>query len=115
MVYIADMSIKVALADLAEALDGLGATCFLLTTSEDSVPHPANVRVSFADEQFTVSAGRRSCRNSAERPSVTLLWPARSPEELNLLVDGKASVVSAEDGHVVIKPTNAIWHAQPEG
>lgn len=108
------MSVKVELVDLAAALDGQAGTCFLLTTNEDFSPHPANVRVSFDSDQFTVSAGRRSCRNSGDRPTVTLLWPARDPDAMSLLVDGVADVVSAENGHVVIEPTSAIWHRQPE-
>lgn len=108
------MSIKVELQDLPEAVDGLGATAFLLTTNEDQTPHPANVNVSFADGTFTVSAGRRSCRNSGDRSTVTLLWANKGQRAMSLLVDGVAEVVSADDGVVTIVPTSAIWHRHPD-
>ena len=107
------MTVKVELADLAAALDGMPDTCFLLTTNEDYSPHPANVRMLFADGQFTVSAGRRSCRNGGDRPTVTLMWPAQTSEAMTLLVDGVATVLSGGEGKVVVQPTSAIWHAQP--
>jgi hypothetical protein len=107
------MTIKVALGDLPQAIAGLSEVAFLLTTNDDSSPHPANVKVTFADNRFTVSAGRRSCRNGSERPTVTLLWPNEGDESMSLLVDGVADVVSTDDGVVVIEPTSAIWHRSP--
>ncbi len=108
------MSIKVALDELTDALDGLGDACFLLTTNEDQSPHPANVPVQFDGERFILSAGKRSCRNCAERAAITLLWPAGAAGAMSLLVDGVATVESDEDGRVTIEPTGAIWHRQPE-
>jgi hypothetical protein len=107
------MSIKVSLEELAPAVEGLETVAFLLTTSEDGSPHPANVPVTFTDGRFTVSAGRRSSRNCEDRPTVTLLWPNVGDESMSLLVDGVARVVSADDGVVVIEPTSAIWHRRP--
>lgn len=108
------MSIKVELDGIPEAIEGLGATSFLLTTNDDQSPHPANVNTSFVDGVFTVSAGRRSCRNCAERPTVTLLWANKGQRAMSLLVDGVAEVVSADDGVVTITPTSAIWHRHPD-
>ncbi len=108
------MSIKVALDELPQAFDGLGATAFLLTTNDDQSPHPANVNVSFADGIFTVSAGRRSCSNCGDRPTVTLLWANKGERAMSLLVDGVAEVVSADDGVVTVAPTSAIWHRHPD-
>ncbi len=108
------MSVKVELGELGDALGGVGDTCFLLTTNADQSPHPANVRLSFADGRFVLSAGRRSCRNSHERPTVTLMWPAADGRPMSLLVDGTATVDSDDDGLVSVVPTSAIWHRQPE-
>ncbi|MEZ5228398.1 MAG: pyridoxamine 5'-phosphate oxidase family protein [Acidimicrobiales bacterium] len=102
------------LDELADAVAGLGPSCFLLTTNNDQSPHPANVPVRFGDGAFTVSAGRRSTANCGERPTVTLLWPTSEPGAMHLLVDGTATVVAADDGHVVVEPTGAIWHRQPD-
>ncbi len=108
------MSIKVELADLPSALAGLGSTCFLLTTNADLSPHPANVPVVFEAGCLVLSAGRRSTTNCGERPVVTLLWPAREAGTMSLLVDGLAEVESVGEGRVVIEPTSAIWHRQPD-
>ena len=108
------MSIRVELENLAAAVAAVPSTAFLLTTNEDSSPHPANVRVAFADGRFTVSAGRRSCRNCSERPIVTLLWANKGERAMSLLVDGVAVVESADDGVVSIEPTSAMWHAHPQ-
>ena len=108
------MSIKVELDELAAAVEGMPTPAFLLTTNDDSSPHPANVNVQFADGRFTASAGRRSCRNCGERASVTLLWANKGDQAMSLLVDGVATVVSADDGIVHIEPTSAIWHRQPD-
>ncbi len=107
------MSIKVALSELASALEGLGDACFFLTTNAEQSPHPANVPVRFDDGVLVVSAGRRSTTNAAERSVVTLLWPAKTPGAMSLLVDGVARVDPSEDGRVIIEPTSAIWHRQP--
>lgn len=108
------MSIKVELEDLAAALEGLGSTCFLLTTNADASPHPANVPVRLESGRLILSAGRRSTMNCGDRPLVTLLWPAGEPGAMSLLVDGVADVQSVDDGRVVIEPTGAIWHRQPD-
>lgn len=108
------MSVKVDLSELGAALDGLDDTCFLLTTNANATPHPANVRMSFGGDRFTLSAGRRSCANCAERDVVTLLWPARDAGAMSLLVDGRATVIDADAGIVELVPTGAIWHRQPD-
>ena len=101
------MSVKVELHDLADAVSQV-------TTNADASPHPAHVRVSFADGLFTLSAGRRSCANSIDRPAVTLLWPANDTGSMNLIVDGLAESVSADGGVVTVAPTSAMWHRQPD-
>lgn len=108
------MTIKVQLDDLAAALDEVPNTAFLLTTNDDASPHPANVNVRFADGRLTASAGRRSCRNCADRPTVTLLWANKGERAMSLLVDGVATVESADEGIVHIVPTSAIWHRHPD-
>jgi hypothetical protein len=108
------VSLKVELHDLPDAVGQVGATVFLLSTNADASPHPAHVRVSFADGVFTLSAGRRSCANSTDRPAVTLLWPAGDPDSMNLIVDGVAESVSVDAGVVTVVPTSAMWHRQPD-
>lgn len=109
------MTVPVPLDALPEAWDEVDDTCFLLTTNEDGSPHPAHVTVTWDGSSFIVSAGRRSHRNSARGGQVTLLWPARTAEEMNLLVDGSPEAEASDDGGgaVVVRPTSAIWHRRP--
>ncbi len=108
------MSVKVELHELPEAVGLVGPTVFLLTTNADASPHPAHVSVTFADGVFTLSAGRRSCANSTDRPAITLLWPASEADAMNLIVDGVAETVVTDAGVVTVAPTSAMWHRQPD-
>ncbi len=111
------MSVAVPLEELAEAWDKVDESCFLLTTNGDGTPHPAHVQVRWEDPVFVVSAGRRSHINAGSGVAVTLLWPARSATDMSLLVDGSPEagpLVDGGGGSVVVRPTSAIWHRQPE-
>ncbi len=108
------MSVKVELDELSDIVGQLDATVFLLTTNDDASPHPAHVRVTYDGVVFALSAGRRSCLNSSQRSVVTLLWPAHDPDSMHLLIDGVAEVVSAADGVILLTPTSAMWHRQPD-
>jgi hypothetical protein len=71
----------------------------------------------------TVRAGHRSVANAAERPLVSLLWPAPAGERFALLVDGEVAEVRPDDvpddasgraakpgGFVVVRATGGILH-----
>lgn len=100
------MSVPVAIDDLAETLTGFDAG-FLLTTSDDRVK-AVSVAPVLAGGVLRLSApGRGSVANVGANPTVTLLFPPRTPPDFSLLVDGTA-VVDGDD--VVVTPTAAVLH-----
>lgn len=117
------MSVKVDLEKLLEVSSGFGTTPMLLTTDADGRPRASAVAVVWDGEVATVRAGHRSVANAAERPLVSLLWPAPAGERFALLVDGEVAEVRPDDvpddasgraakpgGFVVVRATGGILH-----
>lgn len=105
----ARVSIDVALEDLPGVIAERGADAYLVTIRETR-PHVVAVGVAIRSGLLVVGAGRRTARNIADRPEVTLLWPV-TPEHPNhsLLVDGTGAL-SADGEWLEITPTSAILH-----
>jgi hypothetical protein len=114
------MSLRVELERLLEVAGGFGTVPMLLTVDADGRPRASAVTVSWDGVHATVSAGRRSLANAAERPLVSLLWPAPAGERFALLVDGEVvttEVTTPVDGSgkggggtVLVRATSAILH-----
>ena len=112
------MSVKVDLPKLLEVAARFETVPLLLTTDADGRPRASAVGVDWADEVATVRAGHRSVANAAERPLVSLLWPAPPGQRFALLVDGTAEGTApdpAESGEkagglVTMRATRAILH-----
>ncbi len=100
------MSVPVALDELRQRVNSVGADVFLLTVSEGSSPHAVSAEVRWDGDHLIVGAGRTTARNVVSSPAVTLLWPAYG-QDYSLIVDGTAEV----DGDVVrVTPARAILH-----
>jgi hypothetical protein len=112
------MSIPVALDRLRAALGERPAAAYLLTVSDDGRPHAVHVRTDWDGDRLVAEVGKTSAGNAAARPSVSLLYPARTDGDYSLIVDGSAEVAARADGRrVSIAPTKAILHrpaAAPE-
>ncbi len=103
------MSIAVELADLPDAIARRGPGAFLVTIGEGG-PHVVSVSVAMVGGHLDMGAGRRTARNVAARPAVTLLWPhgVDHPDD-SLLVDGTASLAD-DDDRLTVTPSSAILH-----
>lgn len=106
------MSVEVPVDELADEV-GRWGFCYLLTVSEDERPHLLALRPdvigSGTDHRLRFDAGGgRACRNAAERPNVTLVFPpVPHSEGMSLVVDGIAGV----DGSMIdVTPTWAVRH-----
>ena len=102
------MSIEVALDRLPEAARGYATVPLLLTTDPDGRPRVSGVSVDWEGAEVVVRAGRRSVQNAADRPLVSLLWPAPPGAPHALIVDGVTSETT--DGALRLKPESAILH-----
>ncbi|MCV7192528.1 pyridoxamine 5'-phosphate oxidase family protein [Mycolicibacterium brumae] len=81
---------------------------FLVTVGDDGRPHVVEVDPMFTAGAFDVGAvGGHTAANLADRPNVTLLWPAREPGGYALMVDGLAQ---ANPASTVVVPTKALLH-----
>jgi hypothetical protein len=102
------MSVTIDLDDLAETSARWSTVPMLLTTDPDGRPRAAAVTVTWDGADALVRAGHRSVDNAADRPLVSLLWPAAPGEPHALLVDGESTEVG--DGTVRLSPTRGILH-----
>lgn len=131
------MSVPVPLEELRREVEQRAGPVYLLTVSEDASPHCVAVTLDWCADELVARSGTRSVRNAAERPRVTLLFPARSLEAASsgtaggpsdpsrsgysLIVDGTVSEAAPSGGGggvVRIAPAHAVLHrpaVSPEG
>lgn len=104
------MSIAVDLGALAERLAEYGTRAYLLTVTDDHLPHVVSVEVSLRGDHLATSVGRRTGANLAARPTATFLWPPPDADgDYSLIVDGTA-VDPAGEGALSVVPTAAVLH-----
>ncbi len=107
------MSAPLDTASLAERVVEYGSVAHLVTVNADGVPHVVAVRVEERNGDLAVGGvGWHTTANAAERPRVTLLWPAPGGRHYSLIVDGTARTLP---GSLAITPTRAVLHRTPEG
>lgn len=117
------MSLRVELDTLLETAAGFATVPMLLTTDPDGRPRASAVTVGWDGELAAVRAGHRSVANAAQRPLVSLLWPAPPGGRFALLVDGTAEQVTPDPapdgasgrratpgGTITLRATSAILH-----
>jgi hypothetical protein len=100
------MSIPVAVADLARALEEFAAG-YLLTTTGGTVK-VVTVEPRLSDGVLLVEApGRGTVANLAQNAAVTLVFAPLEPRGFTLLVDGTGEVAGDD---VRVTPTGAVLH-----
>ena len=100
------MSIPVAIADLAKALEDFGAG-YLLTTA-GGVVKVVTVEPTVVDGVVLVAGpGKGTVANLADNAAVTLVFPPALPKGFTLLVDGRGALAGDD---VRITPTGAVLH-----
>ena len=106
------MSIPVDPHELAASAQAYGSAAYVLTTDPDGRPRVNHVRVSIDGDRLTVVPGGSSSRNAADRPAVSVLWPAVEEDGYSLIADGEASVTATpgRDSTVEIVVTSAVLH-----
>ncbi|WP_076262165.1 hypothetical protein [Intrasporangium flavum] len=104
------MSIRVELADLPRALEDHDYA-FLVAQGAER-PHVLAVRVRPGSEQdgglVVDRVGSTATGIVADRPAVTLVFPARDPAGRSLIVDGE--VVGTGEGTLTVAPSGAVLH-----
>lgn len=113
----AAMSVPVAVEDLAEAVAQFGPVVYLLTTGEDGRPHATHADISVEGAVLTCGIGRRTARNGAAQPLVSLVWPPVEPGGYSLIVDGEIAVTGTpgDDAVGTVTATNAVLHRPASG
>ena len=106
-VYARDMSIPVAIEDLAAATGEYG-WAYLLTVRDDLRPHIVAVTPVWDGDRMVMSVGRGTARNAAARSAISLCYPPVVDGGYSLIVDGVAAV----DGEATVRfsPTGAVLH-----
>jgi hypothetical protein len=104
------MSDAVDLEALGEQLADFGDRAYLLTVTDDHLPHVVSVQVSLQGDRLATSVGRRTGANLAARPTATFLWPPPTSDgDYSLIVDGTA-VDATGEGPLSVQPTAAVLH-----
>ena len=102
------MSIAVALAELAEAIEDHDYA-YLVTVSGEGRAHLVAVVPVVAGGVLEVGdLGLRTMANAADRPDVTLVWPPRAAGGHSLIVDGTARL--SDRDALSIAPSRAVLH-----
>jgi Pyridoxamine 5'-phosphate oxidase len=105
------MSIPIPLERLRAAIEERGETAYLLTVSAEATPHAVHGRVRWDGDVLATEVGKRTAANAAARPTVSLLFPVRTPDDYSLIVDGTAAATVCADGpRLLITPTRAVLH-----
>jgi hypothetical protein len=104
------VSIAVDLEALGERLAEYGERAYLVTVTDDHLPHVVSVEVRLEGDHLETSIGRRTGANLAARPTATFLWPPPSAgDSYSLIVDGTA-VDATGEGALSVNPTAAVLH-----
>ena len=120
------MSDKVELEQLLEVAEGFKTVPMLLSADPDGRPRASAVTVLWDQGSARVRAGHRSVDNAAERPLVSLLYPAPPGERFALLVNGEVTGTESDagdgldprakrGGYVSLRATSAILHVVDGG
>lgn len=110
------MTLQVELDKLLEVAAGFGTVPMLLSTDDDGRPRASAVTVTWDGTVATIRAGHRSLANAAERPLVSLLWPASAGDRFALFVDGEATQTRSDGteeksgGWLTMQATGAMLH-----
>lgn len=98
-------------SDLGQQMDHYGNAAFVLTSGGDERPHVVQLSLVLRDGKLVTTVGRGCARNVAERPELSLLWPATQVGEMSLIVDGVGELSQdGEDTTLTITPTSAVKH-----
>ena len=100
------MSVAVSLAELPVVL-GDYPWGYLLTVADDGRPRVRAVPTNLVDGVLCCRTGDGARANVADRPNVTMVFPAATDGGMSLIVDGDA--VAAADG-IELTPTGAVLH-----
>lgn len=89
-----------------------GSTPYLVTVSADATPHAASIAVRWQENVLRAGCGRQTAANVRHNDTVALLWPAPSPGEHALIVDGWADIQGRPEVglEVLIQPSRAVLH-----
>jgi hypothetical protein len=112
-VYAREMSIPVAIEDLAAATGEYG-WAYLLTVRDDLRPHIVAVSPTWNGDALVIDVGRGTARNAAAHSAISLCYPPAAEGGYSLIVDGDASV----EGETTVRfiPSGAVLHRPaPDG
>lgn len=108
--YAAAVSVAVDLEALGERLATYGDRAYLLSVTDEALPHAVSVQVRLDGEHLVTRVGRRTGANLVARPHATFLWPPPGAGgDYSLIVDGTA-VEPAGEGELAVRPTAAVLH-----
>ena len=106
------MSVPVPLEELPETVERFGSHPYIVTVGADGRPRATSVTVKWHKDLLMLGAGKRTAENVSANEQVALLWPAPTPGEHALIVDGWGAVYDSPETNLVVfvQPGKAVLH-----
>lgn len=109
------MSVSVPLPELAEELGRRSMPAYVMTSTGAKAPHASAAFLRFDGRVLIAGCGDTMAGNLATQPSASVIVPPDEPDGYTLIVDATATVVSAEEREVHLRPTGAVLHRPGPG
>ena len=101
--------LTVDLSKLEAVVSERGPGAYVMTVTIDGRPHVTYAPVRWVGDRLTAEVGGQTARNAQARPTITVLFPVRTPDDYSLIVDGSATIEAG--GHLLsLTPTRAVLH-----
>ena len=107
---IGDVSVKIAVDDLADRLDEYGAAAFVVTVGVDSSPKVVHVPVVWDGEVLRCTPGGGTLANLTGGGPVTLVFPSSGTGGYSMFLDGRGVPDPDDDAVAVIEFTGGVLH-----
>jgi hypothetical protein len=105
------MNTPLPLHRLESAVADRGPSAYVLTVSDVGTPHVVQAEIVRDGDRLTVAVGAHTADNARRQPGVSLLYPARTPEDYSLIVNATATVEAAASGpRLRLEVTRAVLH-----
>jgi len=105
------MATAVELRDLGTAMRERGGLAYVLSVTDRATPHVVQAEIRWDGQQLIAVVGARTAEHARCRSQLSLLFPARNPEDYSLIVDAVATAITETGSfELALSPARAVLH-----